>query len=36
VPWREFFATLKQVNFRGYCCIEREAGTRGGGHSQGA
>ena len=28
VPWREFFATLKQVNFHGNCCIEREAGNQ--------
>ncbi len=27
VPWREFFATLKQLNFDGSCCIEREAGN---------
>ena len=27
VPWREFFATLREVNFDGWCCIEREAGT---------
>ena len=27
VPWREFFATLRQLNFTGYCCIEREAGN---------
>ncbi|HEY0550009.1 MAG TPA: sugar phosphate isomerase/epimerase family protein [Verrucomicrobiae bacterium] len=26
VPWDEFFATLKQLNFDGSCCIEREAG----------
>src|SRR4051812_17463849 len=25
VPWREFFATLRELNFAGYCCIEREA-----------
>jgi len=27
VPWREFFATLQELNFTGYCCIEREAGN---------
>ncbi len=27
VPWAEFFATLRAVNFHGHCCIEREAGT---------
>ena len=27
VPWKEFFATLRAVNFDGWCCIEREAGT---------
>jgi sugar phosphate isomerase/epimerase len=27
VPWDEFFATLKQLNFEGWCCIEREAGS---------
>lgn len=27
VPWREFFATLKELNFTGHCCIEREAGN---------
>ena len=27
VPWPEFFATLKQQDFDGYCCIEREAGS---------
>jgi L-ribulose-5-phosphate 3-epimerase len=27
VPWGEFFATLKQLNFTGHCCIEREAGN---------
>jgi L-ribulose-5-phosphate 3-epimerase len=26
VPWRKFFATLRELNFTGYCCIEREAG----------
>ena len=26
VPWNEFFRTLKELNFSGYCCIEREAG----------
>ncbi len=27
VPWREFFTTLREVNFSGHCCIEREAGS---------
>jgi sugar phosphate isomerase/epimerase len=27
VPWREFFATLRELNFNGHCCIEREAGN---------
>ena len=27
VPWREFFATLKELSFTGHCCIEREAGN---------
>ncbi len=27
VPWKEFFATLRQLNFTGHCCIEREAGN---------
>jgi sugar phosphate isomerase/epimerase len=27
VPWREFFATLRELNFTGHCCIEREAGN---------
>jgi sugar phosphate isomerase/epimerase len=27
VPWREFFNTLHELKFDGYCCIEREAGT---------
>jgi sugar phosphate isomerase/epimerase len=27
VPWREFFATLREMNVAGYCCIEREAGN---------
>ena len=27
VPWRGFFATLRELNFAGYCCIEREAGN---------
>ena len=26
VPWREFFATLRELNFAGPACIEREAG----------
>ena len=28
VNWKEFFATLNELNFRGWCCIEREAGTQ--------
>lgn len=28
VPWREFFATLDQLRFAGFCCIEREAGSQ--------
>jgi L-ribulose-5-phosphate 3-epimerase len=27
VPWREFFVTLRELNFDGWCCIEREAGS---------
>ncbi len=27
VPWKEFFSTLRDLNFTGYCCIEREAGN---------
>ena len=27
VAWSEFFATLRALNFDGWCCIEREAGT---------
>lgn len=27
VPWRDFFATLRDLNFHGYCSIEREAGN---------
>jgi sugar phosphate isomerase/epimerase len=27
VPWGDFFSTLKQLNFAGHCCIEREAGN---------
>jgi len=27
VPWREFFNTLREIDFNGYCCLEREAGT---------
>lgn len=27
VPWPEFFTTLRALNFGGWCCIEREAGT---------
>ena len=26
VKWREFFALLKQIQFAGWCCLEREAG----------
>ncbi len=28
VPWREFFATLRDADFGGWCCIEREAGNQ--------
>jgi sugar phosphate isomerase/epimerase len=28
VNWREFFAVLKEVNFQGFCAIEREAGAQ--------
>jgi L-ribulose-5-phosphate 3-epimerase len=28
VNWKEFFATLKELKFGGWCCIEREAGTQ--------
>jgi sugar phosphate isomerase/epimerase len=28
VNWREFFATLKAMDYRGPLCIEREAGSR--------
>jgi len=27
VPWRQFFTTLRELNFTGHCCIEREAGN---------
>ena len=27
VPWKEFFATLRELRFTGYCSIEREAGN---------
>jgi L-ribulose-5-phosphate 3-epimerase len=26
VPWQEFFETLRELQFSGDCCIEREAG----------
>jgi L-ribulose-5-phosphate 3-epimerase len=26
VPWKRFFDTLRELNFAGHCCIEREAG----------
>jgi L-ribulose-5-phosphate 3-epimerase len=28
VDWAAFFRTLKELNFAGYCCIEREAGNQ--------
>lgn len=28
VNWKEFFSTLKDLRFGGWCCIEREAGTQ--------
>jgi sugar phosphate isomerase/epimerase len=28
VDWKAFLATLKELNFKGWCCIEREAGTQ--------
>jgi L-ribulose-5-phosphate 3-epimerase len=28
VTWARFFQTLAEVNFAGYCCIEREAGEQ--------
>ncbi|MGO8678683.1 MAG: sugar phosphate isomerase/epimerase family protein [Limisphaerales bacterium] len=28
VAWPEFFAALREINFAGYCVIEREAGTQ--------
>jgi L-ribulose-5-phosphate 3-epimerase len=28
VDWRKFFATLDELQFDGYCCIEREAGNQ--------
>jgi L-ribulose-5-phosphate 3-epimerase len=28
VDWKAFFRTLKELNFEGWCCIEREAGTQ--------
>jgi L-ribulose-5-phosphate 3-epimerase len=28
VDWKEFFDTLDEVRFAGFCCIEREAGTQ--------
>ena len=36
VPWRDFFQTLDEVNFRGYFAIEREAGTNRVGDIQAA
>jgi L-ribulose-5-phosphate 3-epimerase len=28
VDWKQFFAVLREINFNGHCCIEREAGTQ--------
>jgi L-ribulose-5-phosphate 3-epimerase len=28
VNWSEFFATLRELKFEGWCCIEREAGAQ--------
>ena len=28
VNWEDFFDALREANFAGYCCIEREAGNR--------
>ena len=28
VDWKKFFATLDELKFDGYCCIEREAGNQ--------
>jgi sugar phosphate isomerase/epimerase len=28
VDWKAFFRALKELNFGGWCCIEREAGTQ--------
>ena len=28
VDWKGFFKTLRELNFGGWCCIEREAGTQ--------
>ena len=28
VDWRRFFSVLTRLRFQGFCCIEREAGTR--------
>jgi len=28
VNWQEFFGILKEIQFNGYCCIEREAGQQ--------
>lgn len=28
VDWPQFFAVLREMGFAGWCCIEREAGTR--------
>lgn len=28
VNWREFFSVLREIQFNGWCCIEREAGSQ--------
>lgn len=28
VDWRQFFSVLREIEFDGFCCIEREAGTQ--------